>query len=60
MYLSKIGKLWKDSIMLSLERCREILGDKTISDFQTEKLREALYALVENIVDEYISSCDKM
>jgi hypothetical protein len=46
--------------MLSVERCKEILGDKTISDSQVEKLREVLYALVENIVDEYISSCDKM
>ena len=46
--------------MLSVERCKEILGNKTISDSQIEKLREALYALVENIVDDYIASCDKM
>lgn len=46
--------------MLSVERCKEILGNKTISDSQIEKLREALYALVENIVDDYIVSCDKM
>jgi hypothetical protein len=46
--------------MLSVERCKEILGNKTISDSQVEKLREVLYALVENIVDEYIASCDKM
>ena len=46
--------------MLSIERCKEILGNKTISDSQIEKLREALYALVENIVDEYILSCGKM
>lgn len=46
--------------MLSVERCKEILGNKTISDSKVEKLREALYALVENIVDEYITSCDKM
>lgn len=46
--------------MLSIERCKEILGNKTISDSQTEKIREVLYALVENIVDEHISSCDKM
>lgn len=46
--------------MLSIEQCKEILGSKTISDAQVEKLREVLYALVENIVDEYINSCDKM
>jgi len=46
--------------MLSVERCKEILENKTISDSQVEKLRETLYSLVENIVDEYISSCDKM
>ena len=46
--------------MLSVERCKEILGNKKISDSQIEKLRDALYALVENIVDEYVSSCDKM
>ena len=46
--------------MLSVERCREILGNKTISDSQVEKLREALYALIENMVDEYISTCDKI
>lgn len=46
--------------MLSIERCKEILENKTISDSQVEKLREALYALTENIIDEYVSSCDKM
>lgn len=46
--------------MLSVERCKEILGNKTISDSHIEKLREVLYVLVENIVDEYIASCDKM
>ena len=46
--------------MLSIERCKEILGNRNISDSQIEKLREALYALTENIIDEYILSCDKM
>ena len=46
--------------MLSVERCKEIIGNKTISDSQIEKLRDTLYALVENIVDGYIASCDKM
>ncbi len=46
--------------MLSVERCKEILGKKSISDSQVEKLREVLYSLVENVIDEYISSCDKI
>jgi len=46
--------------MLSIEKCKEILGNKAISDSQVEKVREVLYVLVENIVDDYISSCDKM
>jgi hypothetical protein len=46
--------------MIDLDRCKEILVNKTISDSQIEKLREVLYVLVENIVDEYIASCDKM
>lgn len=46
--------------MLSIEQCKEILGDRTISDDQTEEVRNALYALVENIIDEYIRSCDKI
>ncbi len=43
--------------MLSIERCKEILGNKTISDTEIEKLREALYAVVENVVDDYVYSC---
>jgi hypothetical protein len=43
--------------MLSLERCRKILGSKTLSDTEIEKLRDAIYAVSENIIDEYILSC---
>jgi len=46
--------------MLSIERCKEILSNKTISDSQVEKLREALYALVDNVIDQHISSYDRI
>ena len=46
--------------MLSVTRCKEILAVSSMPDSQVEKLRETLYALVENIVDEYILSCGKM
>jgi hypothetical protein len=46
--------------MLSIEQCKEILENRTISDDYVEKIRDALYALVENIIDEYIKSCDKI
>lgn len=45
--------------MLSIEECKKHIGNK-LSDEQIENLRDALYTLVENIVDEYIASCDKM
>ena len=42
--------------MLSTEECKKHLGD-TLTDQQIENLRDALYALVENVLDDYISSC---
>jgi hypothetical protein len=41
--------------MVSIEKCKEILGSD-ISDSDIERLREALYTLVENVLDEYVSS----
>jgi hypothetical protein len=38
--------------MLSIERCKEILGEK-MPDSEVERLREALYAMVESILDNY-------
>ncbi|MFZ2149758.1 MAG: hypothetical protein WAV15_01190 [Minisyncoccia bacterium] len=38
--------------MISIERCKEILGEK-MSDSEVERLREALYAMVESIMDNY-------
>lgn len=43
--------------MISVEKCKEYLGESPLTDEQIESLRSALYALVENIVDDYISSC---
>ena len=50
--------------MISVDRCKEILGED-ITDSQVERLREALYAMVESILDNYfeefvnINSCKK-
>ena len=41
--------------MLSTEECKKLLGNR-LTDEQTENLREVLYTLVENVLDEYISS----
>ena len=38
--------------MISVDRCKEILGED-ITDSQVERLREALYAMVESILDNY-------
>jgi hypothetical protein len=38
--------------MISIERCKEILG-QNIPDAQVQKTRDALYAMVESILDNY-------
>lgn len=42
--------------MLDIGECRKHLGER-MTDQQVENLRDALYALVENLLDNYISSC---
>lgn len=39
--------------MISIEKCKEILDEK-MSDSQVEKTRDALYAVVESILDNYL------
>ena len=38
--------------MISIEKCREILGDN-MTDLEVERLRESLYAMVDSILDNY-------
>jgi hypothetical protein len=38
--------------MISIERCKEIMGGN-MTDSEVERLREALYAMVESIMDNY-------
>jgi len=54
------------SVMLSLERCREILGDEArhLSDSELERVREETYALAKLLIQAYrehkkntLSSC---
>lgn len=47
--MSDVGK----EIMLSIEQCRELLGEdaKGLTDLQIEKIRGALYVLGNNVLD---------
>tara|TARA_B100000745_G_C20154676_1_gene395668 strand:+ start:2907 stop:3032 length:126 start_codon:yes stop_codon:yes gene_type:complete len=40
--------------MLSIEECRKYLGDD-LSDKQVEELRDALYTLIDKVLDEHFS-----
>jgi len=42
--------------VLSVEDCRKYLGNTSLSDKQVEELCNALYSIVENLLDEYIST----
>ena len=42
--------------MLSTEKCKEYLAGMPLTDQQIKDLRDALYALVENVLDEYIKN----
>ena len=42
--------------MISIEELKEDLGGN-LTDAQVENLRDALYSLVENLLDDYIDSC---
>lgn len=47
--------------MLSIEKCREELGDisKHMSDEEIIKIRDSLYALRELVLDDYFESLKK-
>lgn len=42
--------------MISIEECKKYLGND-LDENQVKDLRDALYAFVECIVDDYINSC---
>ena len=46
--------------MLNIEACKEHLSGIPLTDEQIINLRDSLYALVENVLDDYISSCDSI
>jgi hypothetical protein len=46
--------------MISIERCKEILGEPQMADSEVEKLREALYAMVESILDNHFEENGKI
>jgi hypothetical protein len=44
--------------MISMEECREHLADMQLSEQQVNDLRDVIYALVENVLDEYVKGSD--
>lgn len=46
--------------MLGIFECKKYLAGIPLSEEQVNNLRDTLYALVENVLDDYISSCDKI
>ena len=45
--------------MLSVDRCREILGEN-MPNSEVEKTRDILYAMVESILDNYLAENGKI
>ena len=51
--------------MISIERCKELLGEAEMPDSEAERFRGALYAMAESILDHYfeefatINTCKK-
>ena len=43
-------------LMLSISQCKKLLGKTDLTDKQVEDLRDALYAIIENILDEYYAN----
>jgi len=42
--------------LLSVSKCRDLLGQTKLNDKQVEELRDALYVFVENILDDYYAN----
>lgn len=40
--------------MISIEKCRKIVGDGNITDEQLEKIREYLYSLTREIINQSV------
>lgn len=40
--------------MLTIEQCREIIGNSAISDSELEKLRNSLYSIAGLIIDQTV------
>jgi len=46
--------------MLSVNECREYLGESNLSNEQIKQLRDTLYVLAENLIDDYINNSVKI
>jgi len=46
-------------MLLSVEECRKILKDHESSDKRIEELRDALYAVSNSVLDDYLKEIDE-
>lgn len=45
---------YENNKMISIEKCRKIVGDGNITDEQLEKIREYLYSLTREIINQSV------
>lgn len=43
--------------MLAIAECKKHLGETNLTDEQVEEFRDALYVLIEQVIDDYIETC---
>lgn len=41
--------------MLTVEQCRQHLGDLQLTNEEVERLRDALYAIADNVLSQYLT-----
>ncbi len=46
--------------MISIEKCKEYLGDTNMTDVEIKELRDTLYAFVESILDNEMCNSDNI
>jgi len=44
--------------MISIEDCRKLVRKTDLTDEQIRDLRDAIYAIAENVIDQYIQECN--
>ena len=44
--------------MLTLEQCKEVLDDSTLTDMEVEAIRDAIYSLSEQVIGKHYDTMD--